>query len=291
VPTGPTAAPGTVAGSLSVAPGTLTFASTASAAQQFTLSSTIVGAPAPTVNAAGCAPVVTITGGGTTLPATFTATATANGACTIVLTVGTHSVAIGITVGPAVSPVFSNTGTPLSLAYPGGSGSYSVTVTTGTIAFDAAACSGIAQITPSGTGTTSASFTAAAVAPGSCAVTVSDGASSYAEPITVAGSAPATGAVVSPAAVSVSASTLAPSQQISLTASGTIGQVTIDQSACTATGTKLAYFTLSNASPGTPVSLPQNGTVTAYGGLTGSCTINFVPQTGATAVLTVYVTP
>ena len=64
-----------------------------------------------------------------------------------------------------------------------------------------------------------------------------------------------------------------------------------DESSCIANNAKIAYITLNNVPPNQPVTLPQTATVTPYGPnfSTGSCTIVFVPQNGASASLTVTV--
>jgi len=109
-------------------------------------------------------------------------------------------------------------------------------------------------------------------------------------PVVVKAAGQPDGVVISPAALSF-ASPSAASQTVNLSFQGSIGQVSIDESSCTASSGRIAYLTLNNVPPGQPVTLPQTATVTPYGPgfSTGSCTIVFVPQSGASASLTVTV--
>ena len=103
-----------------------------------------------------------------------------------------------------------------------------------------------------------------------------------------------TGVFVTPAALSF-ASPYDATQQVTISAQGSFGQITIDESSCTAPGAKIAYITLNGVQPGQPVTPPVTATVTPYGTGrfdnpgTGSCTINFNPQFGTPASLTVTV--
>jgi hypothetical protein len=109
-------------------------------------------------------------------------------------------------------------------------------------------------------------------------------------PVVVKAATQPDGVIVSPSALSF-ASPNAAGQTVNLSFQGSIGQVSIDESACTTGSGKTAYLTLNNVQPGQPVTLPQTATVTPYGPgfATGSCTIVFTPQSGASASLTVTV--
>ncbi|HWT04464.1 MAG TPA: hypothetical protein VN224_01790, partial [Xanthomonadales bacterium] len=125
---------------------------------------------------------------------------------------------------------------------------------------------------------------------GSCTFSIVDGSNSLLVPVVVNPSSTPNGVVVSPSALSF-ASPNAAGQTVNLSFQGSIGQVTIDESSCIANNAKIAFLTLNNVQPGQPVTLPQTATVTPYGPgfATGSCTIVFVPQSGASASLTVTV--
>ncbi|GAC1574505.1 MAG: hypothetical protein NVS3B7_06420 [Candidatus Elarobacter sp.] len=279
---------------MAISPSAIAFAGAGSAPQTFTITSSVSGAQGPTINTAACAPVVTFSGGSTTLPTTYTVSPVAIGSCSIVVTVGTKSAAIGITVGtPPNNPgAISGSGSGLTLTLGGGTGTYTVNVTggtgPGTLTFDATSCNGIAGISGSG-GPPPQTFTATALAAGTCAVTVYDGSQSFAVPITVNAAPSGTGLFITPSAVSLSSRDAQP-QPFTITFQGNVGQVSFDQSSCNKP--RIAYFVL-DAGTG-PVLLPATGKIYGYGSKTGgsgSCTIVFTPQNGASATLAVSVSP
>ncbi len=285
-------------GSLSITPASLTFAGPGAAAQTFTVSSTVANEPAPTLNAAGCSPVATISSSSTTLPATYTVTPTANGTCSFTVDLGHASAAIGVTVGPSSGNSLSGTTNNVALYVGGTSGSVSVSSTAGSFSTDTTACSGIATITPLPSSAGSQLYSVAPVAIGTCQFIVLSGSQSFSVGVTV--NATPTGAAalaLQTSTLTFSNATASAPQQDTLNFSGAVGQVAIDESDCTggANGTtkpKLAYLTLNGVAPGAPVSLPASFTVTLYGGgATGSCNIVFTPQNGTGATLAVVVNP
>jgi hypothetical protein len=288
--TGPTSTPVTP-GSVAVTPSTLAFSGPGAAAQTFTLSSTVPNAAAPIINSTSCGAVATIGGGSSTLPATYTVTPTANGSCSIVVTIGTKSAALGVTVGAQSGTVINGNQTGLTFSLGGQPQSYTVTSTgsggPAQIAFDTSACAGIATITGNG-GTSPQSFTATPIGQGTCNVTVISGSSTFGVPITVNGSTTTNGLIVTPSALSFSSHSAAP-QNVTIGFQGLVGSVSIDESSCT--NPRIAFFTVQPV--GQPVSLPATGTVTPYTSNVGSgtCTIVFTPQTGSSASLSVSVSP
>jgi hypothetical protein len=282
-------------GSVSIAPAALTFTGPGAAAQTFTVNSTVGNVAAPAINGSGCAPVVSIATTSTTLPATYTVTPTANGSCTLTVDLGNASAALGITVGPAGGNTITGSTNNVVLYVGGTSGSVSVSSPSNTYSTDTTACTGIATVTPLSNTNGSQVYTVAPVAAGSCQFVIWSGSSSTVVGVTVnpQQSGPASLSLTS-STMTFSNSTASAPQQDTLNFSGPVGAVTINENDCIGnTGKpKLAYLTVNNSPPGAPVSLPASFTVTLYGaGATGSCTINFVPQNGTGATLTVNVNP
>ena len=287
LPPGPGPTP--PASSVAVTPSSLAFAGPGAGAQTFTVSSATPNAPLPTIDQFGCNPVATITTSSTTLPATYTVTPTGNGLCSIVVTIGNRSASLGINVGGGSGGSFTTTSTPLVFTVGGPAQTYTATASSGTLSGDAASCSGVASVTGGG-GTSPQTFTVTPLAAGSCTLGIVDGSNTLLVPIVVNAPSSSNAVLVSPSALSFAAQGSAP-QQVSISFQGTVGQVTIDESSCTATGAKIAFLTLDNLPPGQTAALPRTATVTTYGpgNATGTCTINFIPQTGASASLTVTV--
>jgi hypothetical protein len=289
----PTVTPtnGPVPGSNSVAinPSSLSFSGPGAGAQTFTVSSTTANAPLPTIDPFGCGPVVSIATTSTTLPATYTVTPQGNGVCTFVFTIGNRSASLGINVGGGSGGSFTTTATPLTFTLGGPSQTYTATASSGTLSADATSCNGIAAVAGGG-GPSPQTFTVTPSAVGSCTFSVVDGSNSLLVPVVVNPSATPNGVIVSPSALSF-ASPSAAGQTVNLSFQGAIGQVSIDESSCVSPSARIAFLTLNNAQPGQPVTLPQTATVTPYGPAfaTGSCTIVFTPQSGASASLTVTV--
>lgn len=273
---------GSVSGSaLSISPNNLQYANPASAAQTFTVSSSASGAAAPQIDGSTCAGIVTIAGGGGTLPQTYTVTPVAGsggGGCTVVFISGTSTATIGIAVGGTVGYTgpLSVTAAPASLAFTAaGAAPQSFTVNAGggagpgTASVDAAACNGIATVSGSAA-TPPASFTVTPVGTGGCSLVVVDGFVSTTVPVTVGVTNTAAAVTVSPASLTFASPTATP-QSVSVGYQGYVGTVSVNQSACAG----IAQFTIPNGS------LPQTGTVTPLAA--GSCTITF-SATNAPAV-------
>ena len=288
---GPTPTNGPVPGANSVAvtPSSLGFSGPGAGAQTFTVSSTTANAPLPTIDPFGCGPVATISTSSTTLPATYTVTPTGNGVCTFVFTIGNRSATLGISVGGGSGGTFTTTANPMMFTIGGASQIFTATASSGTLTADATSCNGIATVTGGG-GTSPQQFTVSPTAVGSCTFSVVDGANSLLVPVVVNPSTTPNGVIVSPSALSF-ASPSAAGQTVNLNFQGAIGNVSIDESSCTQSNARIAFITLNNVPPGQPVTLPQTATVTPYGPnfATGSCTIVFTPQSGASASLTVTV--
>lgn len=273
---------GSVSGSaLSISPNNLQYANPASPAQTFTVSSSAAGAAAPQIDGSTCAGIVTIAGGGGTLPQTYTVTpvaGSAGGGCTVVFISGTNAATIGIAVGGTVGYTgpLSVTAAPASLAFTAaGAAAQTFTVNAGggagpgTASVDAAACAGIATVTGSAA-TPPASFTVTPVGTGGCSLVVVDGFSSTTVPVTVGVTNTTAAVTVNPASVTFTSPTATP-QSVSVGYQGYVGTVSVNQSACAG----IAQFTIPNGS------LPQTGTVTPLAA--GSCTITF-SATNAPAV-------
>ena len=285
----PTNGPAPGSNSVAVTPSSLSFSGPGAGAQTFTVSSTTTNAPLPTIDPFGCGPVVSIATTSTTLPATYTVTPQGNGVCTFVFTIGNRSATIGINVGGGSGGSFTTTSNPMTFTLGGPAQTYTATASSGTLSADATSCNGIATVTGGG-GASPQTFTVSPTNVGSCTFSIVDGSNSLLVPVVVNPTTTTTGVIVSPSALSF-ASPSAAGQQVNLSFQGAIGNVTIDESSCIANNAKIAFITLNNAPPNQPVTLPQTATVTPYGPnfSTGSCTIVFVPQSGASASLTVTV--
>ncbi|GAC1658929.1 MAG: hypothetical protein NVS4B13_02710 [Candidatus Elarobacter sp.] len=289
---GPAPTPGP--GSVTIAPASLSFSGPGTPAQTFTISSSFTNLPPPAVNSLGCGSVATFATASTSLPATYTVSPTGNGSCALVVKVGSQAAALGITVGGGAGPALSQTTNAITVFVGGTPGSVTVTASSGTLTPDGSACAGIAAVGGSA-GPSPQTYTIAPLAPGNCTLVVVDGASTVLVPITVNANPGGTNALfITPSAMTF-ASPLDAAQQANLTFSGNVGQVTINQDDCIGnTGkTKIAYLQLTGTAPGTPVSLPQNVTITPYPNRAASgtsCSIFFTSSVGASqAVLTIVV--
>ena len=273
--------------SVAVSPSTLAFAGAGATAQTFTISSTTPNAPAPVVSPYGCNGVATVGNpSSTTLPATYTVTPQGNGVCTFVVTIANRSATLGITVGGASGGSFTSSANPLTFTVGGPAQSYTATATSGTLTADTTSCNGIVTVSGGG-GASPQTFSISPVAAGSCTLSIVDGANALLVPISVnASSTTASAVFASPSALSFASPYDTP-QQVSITAQGSFGNITVDESSCIAASAKIAYLTLNGVAPGQTVTPPVTATVTPYGtgGYqspgTGSCTINFISSTGA----------
>ncbi len=136
---------------------------------------------------------MTISGGGGTLPATYTVTPNPNlqqvpgalpgtyGNCTLVFTSGTNSATLPILVGTNSSGPQTLSASPSSLVFSAaGAAAQSFTVTgnagtgPGTVSINTAACNGIATVSGSG-GAPPQSFSVTPTGNGGCSVVVVDG--------------------------------------------------------------------------------------------------------------------
>jgi len=279
-------------GSIAISPGTLSFGGPGSAAQTFTVSSTIAGVAAPQFDTFGCGSVVNISPGSSgSLPATYTVTPVANGTCTLVANLGHASASLGINVGGSGPSINASTST-VTLFVGGTSGSVLVGASSGTFTADSMACAGIAGVTSNGfagSSTYNQQFNVTPIAAGSCQVVLVNGSASVVVSVVVNAGPGGPNALVLTSNSMDFASQAAPPQTDTLNFTGNVGQVSIDENDCIGnTGKpKLAYLTLNGVPPGSPVSLPQSFTVTLYGNASGTCQINFVPQTGTAATLTI----
>ncbi len=280
-------------GTVTISPSSMAFSGPGAAAQTFTVSSTVSGVAAPTIDPLGCSPVVQITPNSSTLPATYTVAPTGNGTCTVVANVGHQSASIGITVGGGGNSGLSGSGGTITLTIGGSPGTFTASASSGTIVPDTTACSGIAQINGAG-GASPQTFTITPLAAGSCIFTVADGSSSIAVNVVV--NSPGSGAAifVTPSSMTF-ASPSAGAQSGTITNTGQVGNVSINEDQCIGnpSGPKIAFLTITGVPPGQPVSLPANFTITPYGpgNGTGTCQIVFTPQVGTGATLTVTVNP
>ena len=279
-------------GSVTITPSSMSFSGPGAASQTFTVSSTVTGVAAPTIDQFGCSPVAAITTTSSTLPATYTVTPTGNGTCSVVATVGHQSASIGITVGGGSSAGLSGSGGTITLTIGGSPGTFTATASSGTILPDTTACNGIAQISGAG-GPSPQTFTITPVGAGSCVFTVIDGSSSLAVNVVVNSPGGNAAVFVTPSSMTF-ASPSAPAQSGTITNNGLVGNVSINEDSCTGTpsGPKIAFLQITGSN-GNAISLPANFTVTPYGpGFgSGTCQIVFTPQTGASATLTVTVNP
>ncbi|HEX3463459.1 MAG TPA: hypothetical protein VHS78_05350 [Candidatus Elarobacter sp.] len=280
-------------GSISISPSSLSFSGPGAASQTFTVSSTLGNVAAPQFDTFGCGPVVQISPSSSTLPATYTVTPLANGTCSLVANLGHASASIGITVGGS-APSFNASTSTVTLYVGGTAGNVLVGASSGAFTADTTACAGIASVTPNafaGSSTYNQSFSIAPVSAGSCQLTLVNGSASVVVTVNVnPGPGGPNALVLSPSSMDFASTGAAP-QQGTLNFTGNVGQVSIDENDCTGgTGKpKIAYLTLNGVPPGSPVTLPQSFTITLYGNATGTCQINFVPQTGSAATLTITV--
>ena len=280
-------------GSISISPSSLAFSGPGAPSQTFTVSSTVGNVAAPQFDAFGCGPVVTISGSSPTLPATYTVTPVGNGNCSLVANLGRASASIGITVGGG-GPSSNVSASTVTLFVGGTSGSVLVGSSSGQFTADTTPCNGIASVTSgpfTGSSTYNQQFSITPVSTGSCQLTLVNGSASVVVNVVVNPGPGGPNALVLSSTTMDFASTAAPPQQDTLNFTGNVGQVTIDENDCIGnTGKpKIAYLTLNGVPPGSPVSLPQSFTVTLYGSASGTCQINFVPQTGSPATLTITV--
>ena len=197
-------------------------------------------------------------------------------------------------------------GGAVSLFVGGTSGSLSINASSGTLTPDSNACAGIASITTNPGGTAaSQTYTVAPLAVGSCTLTVVDGASFVSVPISVSSTSNSAGVFVNPTAMTIASpridpfscpnpgSTCAygPSQSGTISFSGSVGQVSIDEHECLGAppvgGPNTMAFMSIPGSPPNPVSLPTSFTVNSYGNKLGVCHIFINPQFGSGATLTV----
>jgi len=214
---------------------------------------------------------------------------------------------IGITVGGGANPAIAGGGA-VSLFIGGTTGSVTINASSGTLTPDTNACAGIATITTNAGGTaTSQTYTIAPLGVGSCTFTVVDGASFVSIPVSVSSSSSSAGVFVSPTSMTIASphidpfscpfvgSTCAygPSQSGTISFSGSVGQVSIDENECIGAppfgGPNTMAFLTIPGSPPNPVSLPTSFTVNSYGNRTGVCHIFINPQIGTSATLTVTV--
>ena len=289
---------GVTGAAISVSPSGLQFPTPSSPAQSFTVSSTTTGVAAPVIDSSTCTvngtQVVTITGGGGTLPATYTVTPNPNlqpvagalpgtyGNCTLVFTSTTNSATLPILVGTNSAGPQTLTATPSVLVFTGaGTAAQSFTVTgnggtgPGTVSINASACTGIATVSGSG-GAPPQSFSVTPVGNGGCSVVVIDGEVSTTVPISVGQTTTPAALILSTTSLTFSAANAAP-QSVTVSYQGYVGQVTVDQSACTG----IATFTIPNGS------LPQTGTVTPVAA--GTCAITFSPSNATPVTLSITV--
>lgn len=278
------------AGSLTIAPTTLTFTGPGDAPKTFTVSSTLGNVAAPSINTSGCAPVATVSTTSAVLPATYTVTPQANGNCSFVFSLGNASATVGVNVGSAGNAI-SGSASTVALFLGGTNGTVSVTAAGGLFTFDSTACNGIASVAPVSSTSGAATYTITPVGVGTCQLPIVNGSATFMVAVSV-NAAPSGPAALTLTTTSMTfASPAAPPQQATLNFTGSVGQVSIDESDCIGnTGKpKIAFLTLNGVPPGAPVSLPQTFTVTLYGTSSGTCAINFVPQNGTGTTLTVAV--
>ena len=255
----------------------------------------VSGLPAPVIDPIGCSPVATFATASTSLPATYTVTPQGNGSCAFVVRVGSQAATLGITVGGGGGPSISASTNTITLFVGGTSGSVTVTASSGTLTPDASACANVAAIGGSG-GASPQTFSIAPLGVGTCTLAVVDGASSVLVPITVNANPNGGNALfITPSTLDFASPAAEPAASECSAFTGNAGQVSINETDCTggANGTskpKIAFLTLTGVPPGTPVSLPQNVTVTPYGSASGTCSIFFTSSAGASqAVLNIIV--
>ncbi|MEA2666416.1 MAG: hypothetical protein QOI11_3360 [Candidatus Eremiobacteraeota bacterium] len=289
---------GTTTGSVAVSPSGLQFPTPSSPPQTFTVSSSASGVTAPVIDSSTCTfngqQIVTITGGGGTLPATYTVTPNASlqqvpgalpgtyGNCTLVFTSGTNTATLPILVGTNSSGPQTLTATPSSLSFAAtNAAAQTFTVTgnggtgPGTVSTNSSSCAGIAAVSGSG-GAPPQTFTVTPIGAGGCAVVVVDGEVSTIVPVTVAQVTQPAAVILTPSSLTFAASNSAP-QNVTVSYQGFVGQITVDQSKCTG----IATFSIPNGS------LPQTGTVTPVA--KGTCAITFTPSAAPAVTLSITV--
>lgn len=278
----------TASAPISIAPSYLGFVNPSSAPQQFTVTSTSGNVAAPVLDSASCGGIATISGGGGTLPQTYTVTPVASspgGGCTLVLVSGTNVATLQVGVSPPAGGAgytgpTSLTASPSALAFSApGAAAQSFTVVAsgggpGTVTLDAQACAGIATVSGSG-GPAPQTFSVSPVGNGGCELVVVDGIAGTIVPVSVGGTV-AAAVTVDPGTLSFTGPSAAP-QNVTVGAQGQVGQVTLNQASCAG----IASFTIPNGS------LPQTGTVTPLG--SGTCSVVFTPSNGQGATLTIAV--
>ncbi len=294
----PTPSPSPGTGALSISPSGLQFPTPSSPAQNFTISSSTAGLIAPQIDSSTCTvngtQIVTISGGGGTLPATYTVTPNPNlqpvagalpgtyGNCTLVFTSSTNSATLPILVGTNSSGPQTLTATPSALTFSAaGAAAQTFTITgnagtgPGTVSIDSSACNGIATVSGSG-GAPPQTFSVTPTGTGGCSVVVVDGEVSTLVPVSVGQTSTTAALSVTPSSLTFSAPNAAP-QSVTVGYTGYVGQVTINQSACAG----IATFSIPNGS------LPQTGTVTPVAA--GTCAITFSPSNASPVTLSVTV--
>ena len=289
---------GTTTAAIAVNPAALQFETPSTAAKTFTVSSSTSGVAAPVLDNSTCTvngqTIVTVTGGGGTLPATYTVTPNPSlqpvsgalpgtyGNCTLVFTSGTNAVTLPILVGTNSSGPQTLTATPSTLAFAAtNSAPQTFTVTgnagtgPGTVSLNGTSCSGIATVSGSG-GAPPQTFTVTPVGAGGCSVVVVDGEVTTLVPVTVAQTTVAAALLISPTTLTFAAGNSAP-QNVTVSFQGLVGQVTVDQSACAG----IATFSIPSGS------LPQTGTVTPVA--KGTCAVTFTPSAAPVVTLSITV--
>lgn len=289
---------GTTTGSVAVSPSGLQFTTPSAPPQTFTVSSSASNVAAPVIDGSTCTingqQIVTITGGGGTLPATYTVTPNpalqpvagalpgTYGNCTLVFTSGTNVATLPILVGTNSSGPQTLTATPSSLTFAAtNAAAQTFTVTgnagtgPGTVSVNGTSCTGIAAVSGSG-GAPPQTFTVTPVGAGGCSIVVVDGEVTTTVPVTVAQVTAAAAVILTPSSLTFAASNSAP-QSVTVSYQGSVGQITVDQSACTG----IATFSIPNGS------LPQTGTVTPVG--KGTCAITFNPSAAPVVTLSITV--
>ncbi len=285
--------------SVNLPSGGLQFPTPTSPPLNFTVSSTASGVLAPTIDASACTTngqqIVTISGGGGSLPATYTVTPNPNlqqvpgalpgtyGNCTLVLGSGTNVAIVPILVGTNSSGPQTISAAPTSLSFAAtNSAPQTFTVTgnagtgPGTVSINSSSCAGIATVTGSG-GPPPQTFTVTpAGATGGCSIVAVDGEVSTVVPVTVGQTNQAAALIVTPSSLTFAASNSAP-QSVTVSYQGYVGQTTVDQSKCAG----IAVLSVLSGS------LPATATVTPAG--KGTCAITFIPSAAPPVTLSITV--
>lgn len=289
---------GTTTAAISITPGGLQFPTPSSPAQTFTVKSSTSGVTAPVIDGSTCTingqQIVTISGGGGTLPATYTVTPNpalqpvagalpgTYGNCTLVFTSGTNTATLPILVGTNSSGPQTLTANPSSLSFPAtNSAAQTFTVTgnagtgPGTVSVNSTSCAGIATVSGSG-GAPPQTYTVTPVGAGGCSLVLVDGEVSQTVPVTVAQVTQPAAVILTPSSLTFAAGNSAP-QDVTVSYQGFVGQITVDQSKCAG----IATFSIPNGS------LPQTGTVTPIA--KGTCAITFSPSAASPVTLSITV--